>query len=256
MSGLSVLSLQQFTLDNGNTKILRGVDLVLRAGERLALIGPNGAGKSSLFNMISGRHFGDGKLGGQIVLNERKILGLAPHKIARLGLARSFQISNVFSQLSVLDNLSCAVMWHRGIRYAFWTRFSREKQIHTQAAQLLEQIGLSAQRNHMAGELSYAEQRILEIGMTAASGAHCLLLDEPTAGMSRAETANTIELIRTLSAGKSLLMVEHDMQVVFELADRIAVMVQGEIIACDTPDKIRRHAQVQVAYLGNWEHAQ
>jgi branched-chain amino acid transport system ATP-binding protein len=252
---MSALSLQQVTLEIGSAKILRDVDLELRKGERLALIGPNGAGKSSLFNLISGRRSDNAKISGQIFLNQKKISGLPPHQITRQGLARSFQVSNVFTHLSVIDNLSCAVMWRLGFRYTFWRRFSQQNQIHEQALQLLDVIGLNAQRDHVAGELSYAEQRTLEMGMTVASGAHCLLLDEPTAGMSRSETEKTIALIRELSKGKSLLMVEHDMQVVFELADRIAVMVHGEIIACDIPEKIRRHAKVQEAYLGHLEHA-
>ena len=250
---MSVLSLRQVRLEIGSAKILRGIDLELHAGERLALIGPNGAGKSSLFNLISGRHSDNAKMHGQIWLNEKEISSLPPHQIARQGLARSFQVSNVFTHLSVIDNLSCAVMWHLGFRYTFWRRFSQQNLIHAQAAQLMDIIGLNAQRDQIAGELSYAEQRTLEIGMTVASGAHCILLDEPTAGMSRSETEKTITLIRELSQGKSLLMVEHDMQVVFELADRIAVMVHGEIIACDTPEKIRRHAKVQEAYLGHLE---
>lgn len=250
---MSVLSLQQVRLEISSAKILRGIDLELHAGERLALIGPNGAGKSSLFNLISGKNSVNGKTHGQICLNEKEISGLPPHQIARQGLARSFQVSNVFTHLSVMDNLCCAVMWQLGFRYTFWRRFSQQNLIHAQAAQLMDIIGLNAQRDQIAGELSYAEQRTLEIGMTVASGAHCILLDEPTAGMSRSETEKTITLIRELSQGKSLLMVEHDMQVVFELADRIAVMVHGEIIACDTPEKIRCHTKVQEAYLGHWE---
>jgi branched-chain amino acid transport system ATP-binding protein len=250
---MSLLRLQQVTLEISSAKILRGVDLELQPGERLALIGPNGAGKSSLFNLISGRKSDNSKVSGEIFLNEEEISGLPPHQIARRGLARSFQVSNVFTHLSVMDNLCCAVMWQLGFCYTFWRRFSQQKQIHEQAFQLLDAIGLNAQRDQIAGELSYAEQRTLEIGMTVASGAHCLLLDEPTAGMSRSETEKTITLIRELSTGKSLLMVEHDMQVVFELADRVAVMVHGEIIACDTPEKIRRHAKVQEAYLGHLE---
>ncbi len=250
---MSVLRLQQVRLEIGSAKILRGIDLELQKGERLALIGPNGAGKSSLFNLISGKNSVNGKTHGQIWLNEKEISSLPSHQIARRGLARSFQVSNVFTHLSVIDNLSCAVMWHLGFRYTFWRRFSQQNLIHEKAMKLMNVLGLNAQRDQIAGELSYAEQRTLEIGMTVASGAHCILLDEPTAGMSRSETEKTITLIRELSTGKSLLMVEHDMQVVFELADRIAVMVHGEIIACDTPEKIRCHAKVQEAYLGQLE---
>ncbi len=241
------LELCQVTYHIGDAQIIRGIDLSLRVGERMALIGPNGAGKSSLFNLISGR---DPVTSGQIFLHEELISGLAPHQIARRGLARSFQISQVFAQLSVEDNLRCALMARLGYHYHFWRRLSHQHTIRREAETLLDLISLPNRKKQLAGELSYAEQRVLEIGMTIANGADCLLLDEPTAGMNRAEAQAVIALIRKVSEGKSLLMVEHDMQVVFELADRIAVMVYGKIIACDTPEKIRNHPQVKEAYLG------
>lgn len=243
-----ILRLHHVTRQIGSAQIICGIDLQVRAGEKLALIGPNGAGKSTLFNLISGR---DQASSGQIYLHDQLISGLTPFQIARRGLARSFQTSNIFSDLSVFDNLSCAVMWSKGIRYNFWRRFSHLRDTHRSAEKILDLIALSDKRDHPAGQLSYAEQRVLEIGMTVANDASCILLDEPSAGMSRSETSAVIALIRKLSEGKTLLMVEHDMSVVFQLADRIAVMAQGKLIACDTPEKIRDHAQVREAYLGS-----
>lgn len=242
-----ILRLHNVTRQIGTAKIICGVDLQVRAGEKLALIGPNGAGKSTLFNLISGR---DQPSSGHIYLHDELISGLTPFQIARRGLARSFQTSNIFSHLSVADNVSCAVLWSSGIRYNFWRRFSHLLEMRRSAEKILDLIGLSSKSECLAGELSYAEQRVLEIGMTIANDATCILLDEPSAGMSRSETSAVIELIRKLSEGKTLLMVEHDMSVVFKLADRIAVMAHGKMIACDTPEKIRDHAQVREAYLG------
>lgn len=249
---MSVLKLKEVKLCIGNTEILRGVNLELNAGERLALIGPNGAGKSSLFNLISGRQQCSS---GQIYLHDQSIARLAPHKIARRGLSRSFQSSNLFSELSVFDNLCCAAMWQAGASYTFWRQLSRQRQLIEATEAILDLLDLQQQRNSPAETLSYAEQRALEIGMCIAGNANCILLDEPTAGMNRAETNKMMTLIRQISAGRSLLMVEHDMQVVFGLADRIAVMVQGQIIACDTPERVRNNPQVQAAYLSEWDIA-
>ncbi|MBC3875427.1 ABC transporter ATP-binding protein [Undibacterium flavidum] len=246
---MNVLKLDQVKLRIGHAEILRGVNLELNAGERLALIGPNGAGKSSLFNVISGRQRCSS---GQIYLREKSIVGLTPHKIIRHGLSRSFQSSNLFSALSVFDNLCCAAMWKAGSAYTFWRRLSRQRRVIETAERILTLLDLQQRRSDLAGTLTYAEQKTLEIGMSVAGDANCILLDEPTAGMNRTETNKMMTLIRQISAGRSLLMVEHDMQVVFALADRIAVMVQGQIIACDTPERIRSNPQVQAAYLSDW----
>ena len=231
----------------GRTEVLRDIDLALRRGERVAVIGPNGAGKSTLFNLISGR---DRPSAGQVWLQGRRIDGLPPYQISRLGLARSFQISNLFPRLSTFDNLRCAVLWSLGYRYSLWRRLARLRDVNEQAEALLAQLRLRPRRDLPAAELSYAEQRALEIGITVAGGAGVVLLDEPTAGMNRSETAHCVELIRTLTEGRTLLLVEHDMGVVFGLADRIAVLAQGELIAFDTPDAVRADARVQQAYLG------
>ncbi|MRV75187.1 ATP-binding cassette domain-containing protein [Duganella sp. FT92W] len=231
----------------GNTEIIRGAQLQVAPGERLAVIGPNGAGKSTLFNLISGRF---APTSGGILLNGRDIAGCTPYQVNRLGLSRSFQISNLFTNLSVYENLRCAVLWHLGYKYAFWRLLSGLRDAHERAEEVLELIGLQRQRHTLAGVLTYAEQRALEIGITIAGGADVILLDEPTAGMSRSESDAAVALIRKVTVGKTLLMVEHDMSVVFGLADRIAVLVYGEVIACDTPQRIRGNADVQAAYLG------
>jgi branched-chain amino acid transport system ATP-binding protein len=231
----------------GNTAIIRGVDLAIPQGERHAIIGPNGAGKSTLFNLISGRY---PVSQGDILLNGESITGLKPFEINRRGLSRSFQVTNIFQRMSVFENIRCAVLWSLGYKYSFWHRLVKLKDANQRAEEVMEAIGLKRRRDTPAGVLSYAEQRALEIGVTIASGAEVILLDEPTAGMSRTETADAVELIRKVSQGKTLIMVEHDMGVVFDLADRISVLVYGEIIASDVPQKIRGNKAVQEAYLG------
>ena len=232
----------------GKTEIIRGADLAVRPGERVALIGPNGAGKSTLFNLISGR---SAPTSGEILLDGRRIDGLRPYEINRRGLARSFQVSNLFARLSVLENLRCAVLWSAGCRYAFWKSLAGARAANDRAAEVLAMLRLERRRDVLAMNLSYAEQRALEVGITIAGGAGVVLLDEPTAGMSRSETARFVELIRVVTAGKTLLAVEHDMGVVFELADRIAVLVYGKVIAFDTPAAVRADPRVQEAYLGS-----
>ena len=246
MSALS-LELQDVRKSFGKSEIIRGANLKVPKGERFAIIGPNGAGKSTLFNLISGRF---PVSAGDIKLNGDSILGLKPFEINRRGLSRSFQITNIFHRLSVYENLRCAVLWSLGYKYSFWHRLNGLKDAHERAEQVLEQIGLRRRRDTLAGLLTYAEQRALEIGITIAGGADVILLDEPTAGMSRSESDAAVELIRKVTVGKTLLMVEHDMSVVFGLADKIAVVVYGEVIACDTPANIRNNAKVQEAYLG------
>ena len=232
----------------GRTEIIRGATLTVQPGERVAIIGPNGAGKSTLFNLISGRF---GVSSGDILLNGEKIDGLKPYEINRRGLARSFQVSNLFTRLSVFENLRCAVLWSLGYRYAFWKFLSDLKDANERAEQVMHMIKLERRRDALAMNLTYAEQRALEIGITIAGGADVVLLDEPTAGMSHSETDRFVELIREVTVGKTLLTVEHDMGVVFGLADKIAVLVYGEVIAFDTPDKVRANPKVQEAYLGS-----
>ncbi|NUZ08220.1 ABC transporter ATP-binding protein [Piscinibacter koreensis] len=232
----------------GNTEIIRGASLAVAPGERVGIIGPNGAGKSTLFNLISGRF---APTSGAIVLNGKPIGGLPPYQINRLGLSRSFQISNLFGRLSVFENLRCGVLWSLGYRYAFWKFLADLRDANERAEQLMHMIKLDRKRETLAMNLTYAEQRALEIGITIAGGADVVLLDEPTAGMSKSETTRFVELIREVTVGKTLLTVEHDMGVVFGLADKIAVLVYGEVIAFDVPSAVRGNAKVREAYLGS-----
>ena len=242
------LELRNVRKSFGRTEIIRGANLAVRPGERVAVIGPNRAGKCTLFNLISGRF---GGTSGDILLHGQKIDGLKPYQINRLGLARSFQVSNLFTRLSVFENLRCAVLWSLGYRYSFWRFLADLNDANDRAEQMLEMIKLHKRRDVLAMNLTYAEQRALEIGITIAGGAGVVLLDEPTAGMSRSETARFVELIREVTVGKTLLTVEHDMGVVFGLADKIAVLVYGEVIAFDTPEKVRADERVKEAYLGS-----
>ncbi|MCP3708446.1 ABC transporter ATP-binding protein [Paraburkholderia sp. CNPSo 3274] len=243
----AALELREVRKNFGRTEIIRGVDLNIAKGERHALIGPNGAGKSTTFNLISGRM---APSSGTVKLNGVEIGGLPPYKINRMGLSRSFQVTNIFHRLSVFENLRCSVLWSLGYRYSFWHRLEQLRDARERAEEVLELIGLQGRHDTLAGLLTYAEQRALEIGITIAGGADVILLDEPTAGMSRSESDHAVELIRRVTVGKTLVMVEHDMSVVFGLADRISVLVYGEVVATDTPQAIRNNRRVKEAYLG------
>ena len=247
-SSTYALELKDLRKSFGKTQIIRGANLAVRPGERVAIIGPNGAGKSTLFNLISGRFE---PTSGEVVLNGTRIDGKKPFEINRLGLSRSFQITNLFPKLSVFENLRCGVLWSMGYKYTFLRFLSGLDDANERAKQLMEMIKLDKKRDTLAVNLTYAEQRALEIGITIAGGANVILLDEPTAGMSRSETTRFIHLIKEVTEGRTLLTVEHDMGVVFGLADKIAVVVYGEVIAFDTPDKVRANARVQEAYLGS-----
>jgi branched-chain amino acid transport system ATP-binding protein len=241
------LSLQGVTKRFGSTEIIRGVDMDVHQGERIALIGPNGAGKSTLFNLISGRL---APSAGHIRLSGQDVTGFKPQHIHRLGLARSFQITHIFHRMTVFENLRCSVMWNQGHGYAFWRDIEGLQDARDRAEQLLRDVRLEHRRHELAMNLTYAEQRALELGITLGGGSGVILLDEPTAGMSRAETAYMIDLIRRLTHGKTLVMVEHDMDVVFGLADRVAVLVYGQVIAFDTPARVKADPAVRSAYLG------
>ena len=251
MSG-PALVLSDLRKDFGKASIIRGVSLSVTAGERHAIIGPNGAGKSTLFHLISGRFRPSG---GTVSLHGRDITGRSPFAINRQGLARSFQVSNLFPRLSVSENIRCAILWSSGYRYCFWRWADRLTDVSVKVDDVLARIGLTRRRDVPAGVLTYAEQRALEIGIAIAGGADVVLLDEPTAGMSRSETSRAIDLIREVTTGKTLVMVEHDMSVVFDLADRISVLVYGEIIATGTAAEIKANKAVQDAYLGSVENS-
>ncbi|MDZ7863497.1 ABC transporter ATP-binding protein [Acidovorax sp.] len=243
----SILSLRGLTKSFGPTEIIRGVDLDLRPRERHALIGPNGAGKSTLFHLISGNL---APSSGTIMFNGAQIQGKAPQEINRLGLSRSFQITNIFPKLTVFENLRLAVMRSHGLQYTFWRFIDSAVGVREQTERLLERVRLQARARMVAAQLSYSEQRSLEIAMTLASDPQAILLDEPMAGMSNEETEYTAQLICEVTQGRALFIVEHDMQVVFSISDRISVLVYGQVIATGTPDEIRDNAAVKEAYLG------
>ncbi|SAK81380.1 ABC transporter [Caballeronia fortuita] len=241
---MNALELNGIVKRFGATRVLRGVDLHVAQGERHALIGPNGAGKSTLFDLISGRARPDG---GRIVANGIDITGKPPQRVSR-SLARSFQTTSVFGGLSVLDNLRCAAL--RAASSRFVDRWLPSRRIDARAHAMLDAIGLAARAGECAARLTYAEQRALDLGIALATDAPLILLDEPTAGMSRAEATRALELIRATTQGRTLLVIEHDMDAVFGLADRISVLVRGRVIASDTPAAIRANHDVQQAYLG------
>ncbi|MDQ2091852.1 ABC transporter ATP-binding protein [Marimonas arenosa] len=231
----------------GLAKIIQGVDLKIDKGERHAIIGPNGAGKSTLFNLITGKY---APTAGSVHLHGQDVSGKKPFEINRMGLSRSFQITNIFHNMTVFENVRCGLLWSMGYKYSFWHMVNGQRHLTEKADEILEQINLTSRRNVVAGALAYAEQRALEIGITIAGGADIIMLDEPCAGMSHSETDLIVDLIRKVTEGKTLVVVEHDMGVIFDLADRISVLVYGEIIESDTPENVRASKAVQEAYLG------
>ncbi|HAS48168.1 ABC transporter ATP-binding protein [Gammaproteobacteria bacterium] len=244
---MTILSLKNVQKNFGETQIIRGVSLDIIEGEKHAIIGPNGAGKSTLFHLISGRYQ---LTSGNIRFKQDQIENLPPYEIARMGLARSFQVTNIFPRMNVFENVRCALLWSKGYRYSFWHLLGRQRELNDEAMHVLEQIGLKDKALFPSGELGYAQQRALELGIAIASGAQLIMLDEPVAGMSHSEAESSVQLIRKITEGKTLIMVEHDMNIVFDVADRISVLVYGEIIATDKPENIRANPKVQEAYLG------
>ena len=244
------LELKDLRKSFGKTEIIRGINLAIPVGERVGIIGPNGAGKSTLFNLISGRFEPSS---GDVLLNGQRLNGKKPYEINRMGLSRSFQITNIFPKLSVFENLRCGVLWSLGYKYTFLKFLADLDDANERADELMAMVKLDKKRDILAMNLTYAEQRALEIGITIAGGANVILLDEPTAGMSKSETSRFIKLIKDVTVGKTLLTVEHDMGVVFGLADKIAVVVYGELLAYDVPEAVRANARVQEAYLGSVE---
>jgi len=246
-----VLELKDLRKSFGETQIIRGVDLIVKRGQRHALIGPNGAGKSTLFNLISGHYVPSS---GEILLNGASVAGLAPHIINRRGLSRSFQITNVFPRMSVAENLRISIMGRHGHRLTLFRPIRSLAAVNDEVAEYLEKLRLTRRRDSLAGDLAYSEQRILEMGMALATDPSVLILDEPTAGMSRDETTYIVDLIRHVTEGRTLLVVEHDMGVVFTLCDQVSVLVYGQIIASGEPAAVRADKKVQEAYLGEEVH--
>jgi branched-chain amino acid transport system ATP-binding protein len=245
-----ILELEKVAYRAGATEILAGVDLRIGSGEVHALIGPNGAGKSTVFDVISGRRRPQS---GRVLFNDRDIRGLAPHAIRRQGVSRAFQLSALFDGMSVADNLRIAALGAHTTRFSSdtpWRRLRSRADLGSEAGRLLEVLGLGACRNERVDSLPYAQRRLLELGLAFAGDPSLVLLDEPTAGMTRDEAQRTVALLRILGAGRTLLIVEHDMSVVFELAHSISVLAQGVVIASGVPHAIRADAGVRRVYAG------
>jgi len=246
-SGNPILELQGIYKDFEGLEVLFGINLGVQQGERHAIIGPNGAGKSTIFNLITGKYLPSR---GKVFFKGLDVTGTSPYKLNRHGLARSFQITNIFRTMTVFQNVRNAILSRNKIRYNLFSRLDRMKNIQEQTEKVLEQIGLQDRKDVLAGLLSYGQQRALEIGLTIATEPELILLDEPTAGMSSEETREAVKLIGRVTQGKTLIIVEHDMEVVFSLADRITVIYYGEILASGPPDEIRQNQKVKDAYLG------
>jgi len=244
---MPILELKDLQKDFSGLKVLMGIDFSLEPGERHAIIGPNGAGKSTIFNLITGKYIPSR---GKIFFKGHDITGYPPHKITRLGLARSFQITNIFRTMTVFANVRNALLSKYGQRYNIFSPLGKMKGIVEETEGLLAQIGLGEMRNALAGELAHGHQRALEIGLTLATNPELILLDEPTAGMSAEETREAVKLIERITKGKTLVIVEHDMEVVFSIANRITVLYYGKILASGLPEEIRNDQRVKDAYLG------
>ena len=244
---MKILELKNVHKDFKGLKVLKEVTLSIEEGECHAIIGPNGAGKSTLFNIITGKYKPSQ---GRIFFNGKDITGMAPHKISRRGLARSFQIINVFPQMTVYSNVRNAILSKKKIRFNPFLRLEKLHGIHEETMQIMKIFGLMEMKDVLASELSYGQQRALEIGISLATDPKLILLDEPTAGMTREQTREAVGLIKNVTKGKTLMVVEHDMDVVFHIADRITVLYYGEILASGTPDEIRKNERVRAAYLG------
>ena len=226
---------------------MEGVNIAIKQRERHAIIGPNGAGKTTLFNIISGRFKPSA---GSIVFKNQDITGRSPHLLNRMGIARSFQITNVFQEITVFDNIRSGVRCHQGLRYNFFKRPGQVEEITSRTKKIMEEIGLTDVSSVPASALSYGRQRALEIGITLSTDPELILLDEPTAGMTREETAGAIKMIDRVTAGRTLVIIEHDMDVVFSLADTISVLHYGSILASGIPEEIKNDQRVKDAYLG------
>jgi branched-chain amino acid transport system ATP-binding protein len=242
-----ILELKGIYKDFEGLQVLVDINLGIQERERHAIIGPNGAGKSTLFNLITGKYRPSK---GRVFLKGEAITGTNPFKLTRMGMARSFQITNIFRTMTVFENVRNAVLSKNRVRYNMFSRLSRMDEINRQTEKVLREIGLLERKDNIAGELSYGQQRALEIGLAIATEPEVILLDEPTAGMSSEETREAVKLIQRVTEGKTLIIVEHDMEVVFSIADRISVLYYGKVLASGLPGEIRNDQKVKDAYLG------
>lgn len=244
---VNILDVNEIKKDFSGLSVLESVSFSVKKGERHAIIGPNGAGKTTLFNVISGKYKPSS---GQVTYKGEDVSDRQPYLLTRMGMGRSFQISNVFQELSVFDNVNAGVRCCHGLRYNFFKRVAKAEKIRSKTMEIIKLLNLDEVKDKTASTLSYGQQRALEIGVTLATEPDLILLDEPTAGMTREETAETINMIDKVTAKKAMIIIEHDMDVVFSLADTISVLHYGTIIASGPPDEIRNDQRVKDAYLG------
>ena len=247
---MSLLETRGLSHDFKGLKVISGVNLQVAEGERHAVIGPNGAGKTTLFNLITGSII---PKGGNIFFKDRDVTSAKPYRLVRMGMGRSFQITSTFSRLTAFENIRMGILSKKGIRFSLFRKVDKMKAVTEETDHVLKRINLYGERDIPAGELSYGKHRSLEVGMAVATDPDLVMLDEPTAGMSRDETQHTVELIRKLTEDRTMVIIEHDMDVVFSIADRITVLHHGEILATGTPREIRDSPEVRSAYLGDME---
>lgn len=247
---MNILETKDLQHSFGGLKVLFGVDLQITEGERHAVIGPNGAGKTTLFNTITGTYY---PTKGKVFFKGKDITGFPPHRLARIGMGRSFQITSTFTNLTAFQNIRLAILSKDGIRFNLFRSVDKMRQVTEETDEMLKRINLYEDRNTQASALSYGKSRALEISMALATNPELVLLDEFAAGMSKEETQDAVALIRNLTEGKTVVIIEHDMDVVFNLADRITVLHYGKILATGKPDEIRNNQDVKDAYLGDLE---
>jgi len=247
---MNILETKKIYHDFSGLEVLFNINLEVEEGERHAIIGPNGAGKTTLFNVITGTYMPSS---GQVFFKGNEITGFKPHQLARIGMGRSFQITSTFSKLTAFQNIRMGILSKRGIRFNLFRRADKMQAITEETDELLNRINLTEERDVPADLLSYGKHRSLEVSMAMATDPELVMLDEPTAGMSRDETHNAVELIRRITEGKTMVIIEHDMDVVFSLADRITVLHLGKILAVGPPEEIKENQEVKNAYLGELE---
>jgi branched-chain amino acid transport system ATP-binding protein len=247
---MNILETKGLYHDFGGLEVLFNIDFSVNEGERHAIIGPNGAGKTTLFNAVTGTY---PPSKGQVFFKGKEITGFKPHKLTRLGIGRSFQITSTFSRLTTFQNIRMGVLSKRAIRFNLFRFLDKMQAITEETDEVLKRINLDGERDIPADGLSYGKHRSLEVSMAMATDPELVMLDEPTAGMSKDETHTAVELIRRLTEGKTMVIIEHDMDVVFSLADRITVLHLGEILAVGPPDEIKMNQEVKDAYLGEME---
>ena len=242
-----ILEVKGIYKDFSGLQVLTGVNFTVKVNEKHAIIGPNGAGKTTLFNIISGKYKPSA---GSILFKGKEVAGLPPYVLNHLRMCRSFQITNLFQNLTVFENIRAGVRSHAGLRYHLFKTLDCHPEINARTERIIEQVGLDEVTQRPAHELSYGQQRALEIGVALSSEPELILLDEPTAGMTREETEDMVRLMRSVVENRTLMIIEHDMEVVFSLADTISVLHNGTILASGKPEAILNDPRVKDAYLG------